>query len=81
MTDQPETTPDDEAEARTAWLHSLTVDQITRFDTGTILDWLDARREQHIVRLRAACQLLREQITRSERAHERLAAAVSGVER
>lgn len=75
MTDT--TADEDEAKARTAWLLSLSVDQIARFDAGTICDWLDARNEQRCARLRAACQTLRELSGRRERAHARLVALLA----
>ncbi|CAM5391661.1 hypothetical protein STENM36S_06333 [Streptomyces tendae] len=75
MTDQ--TTEDDERAARNAWLLSLSVNQITRFGTETMLDWLDARREWRVARLRAACRDLREQSEARERSHARLAALLS----
>lgn len=82
MTDTPaeqQLTEDDETEARTAWLLSLTVEQISRFDATTIYDWLAARNEQHCARLRAACQTLREQSARRQRALNRITAAVAAV--
>ena len=69
----------DEDEARSAWLLRLSIDQVARYDTGTICDWLDARREQHIARLRAACRTLRELCDLNERAHARIAAALTAV--
>lgn len=76
MTSTPDTDEDD-TEARTAWLLSLSVDQIARFSNATICDWLDARREQRIAQLRAACQTLREVSEIRERAHARLVAALT----
>lgn len=72
MTDQ--TTEEDERAARNAWLLSLSADQITHFGTETMLDWLDARREWRVARLRAACRNLRKQSKARERSHARLAA-------
>ncbi|WP_460071120.1 hypothetical protein [Streptomyces sp. YKOK-I1] len=74
------TTPDDdEADdweaARTERLLRIPADQIVHYGYGTILDWLDARREQHTARLRAACQTLRELNSLREHAHARLVAA------
>lgn len=66
------------AEARTAWLLTLPPDRIARFDTETILDWLDARREQRTACLRAACQTLREESARRQRAYDRLITALTG---
>ncbi|MFE9127043.1 hypothetical protein ACFYOF_16760 [Streptomyces sp. NPDC007148] len=72
------TTPDeDEAEARTARLLRLSVDEIAKYNTETICDWLIARNEQHCARLRAACQTLRELARRRERAHARIAATLT----
>lgn len=73
MSDQP---ADDETEAYTAWLLSLSADQIARHDRSTICDWLAARNEQRCAQLRAAVRALREQCVRRERAHARLAAAL-----
>ncbi|MFD4596782.1 hypothetical protein ACFWPQ_01990 [Streptomyces sp. NPDC058464] len=73
-------TADDEYEVRPDWLLSLSPEQIARYSFGTILDWLDARREQRIARLRAACWDLREQCSQRERAYARIAAAVAASE-
>ncbi|MGA5598345.1 hypothetical protein ACPCSE_29345 [Streptomyces cellulosae] len=61
------------AEQRTAWLLSLSADQVTRYGTDTMCDWLAARHAQRTTRLRAACQTLREAHTATARAHARLA--------
>lgn len=61
-------------QARTARLLQISPEQITRYSAETILDWLDARREQRITRIRAACQVLREESARRQRAYSRLAA-------
>ncbi|MGY5048260.1 hypothetical protein ACWDE0_21910 [Streptomyces sp. 900105755] len=63
--------------ARAERLRHIPPEQIVNYSFETICDWLDARREQHIVRLRAACRDLREQCRRSERAHARIAAALA----
>ncbi|MEU2403366.1 hypothetical protein ABZ609_03435 [Streptomyces rubiginosohelvolus] len=73
-TDDFEISGEDERAARTAWLLTLSADQIAHFGTGDILDWLDARREQHVSRLRAACRTLRHLNVRQAQAHARLAA-------
>ncbi|MFI9618090.1 hypothetical protein ACIG8S_04140 [[Kitasatospora] papulosa] len=75
-----EISEEDEREARTAWLLTLTVDQIAHFGTEDILDWLDARREQHIAGLRAACRTLRDLNARQAEAYTRLAAALHATE-
>lgn len=78
MTDStPELTEEEQEEARTAWLLRLSPEQAARFDAATILDWLDARREQRIAGLRAACQTLREESARRQQIYARLIAALT----
>ncbi|MGW4603689.1 hypothetical protein ACWENS_10510 [Streptomyces sp. NPDC004532] len=67
----------DEDEARTARLLRLSADQIAQYSSETICDWLTARNEQHCARLRSAVQELRKQNAIRERAHARLAAALT----
>ncbi|MES9522422.1 hypothetical protein [Streptomyces capoamus] len=67
----------DEGHGRTAWLLRITTDQIKHYSFETICDWLIARHDQRIARLRAACQTLREQNDRQARAHARIAAALA----
>lgn len=68
---------EDDQAARTAWLLSLSVDQISRFDRETICDWLIARHDQRMAMLRSACRELRKQCEIAERAHARIAAALT----
>lgn len=80
MTAVTDTTVADEAaaaKAHTAWLLRLGPDEIAHYSFGTILDWLDARREQHIARLRTAIGELRVATEATAAAHERLAALVT----
>lgn len=84
----PTPTPADEAaadeaeiEARTAWLLRLSPDQIAHYSFETILDWLDARREQRVARLRTAVGELRTATDARAAAHERLARAVNATAR
>ncbi|WP_326592797.1 hypothetical protein [Streptomyces brevispora] len=81
MTEQAiELTEDDEHEARTGWLLNLSAGQIAHFSTQTILDWMDARREQRITQIRAACQTLRDLNRRQADGHARLLAALPTTE-
>jgi len=75
MTDQLDL--DEDHQARTAWLLTITTDQIKHYSFETICDWLIARDDQCIARLRAACQILREQNDRQARAHARIVAALA----
>lgn len=65
------------AEARTAWLIRQSPDQIAHYSFGTILDWLDARSQQRIARLRKAVRELRAATDARAAAHERLARAIA----
>lgn len=61
-------------------LADIPPDQIVRYSTETILDWLAARRERHGAELKVACQTLRAQVAQRERALESLLKVVSAGE-
>jgi hypothetical protein len=75
------TTPLSEVEqeeaARTAWLLTLTGDQVVQYDRETIVDWLIARHDQRMERLRAACKALHDINAMNARAHARIRAALT----
>jgi hypothetical protein len=84
-TNRPELEVDDadetaaEEAARRARLLRISPDQITNYSYETILDWLDARREHHVARLRTLVGELRAASDDRAAAHERLARAVAAV--
>lgn len=77
MSSHTNTADEDWDAGRAERLLRIPAAEIVHYSYETILDWLDARREQRIACLRAACQTLREQNQRQERAHARLAAALA----
>jgi hypothetical protein len=77
VTTPADDTEADEAEARTARLLRIGPEEIKHYSHETILDWLDARREQRVARLRTALGELRAATEAQAAAHDRLARAVN----